>query len=81
MQQAALKAISESLVEDPLVQAVFVKGSIARGEEDEFSDIDLYCLVKEEDKGDFLNKRIGHIWRSIGRFSSMRTSSLSPLKS
>lgn len=61
MQQAALKAISESLVEDPLVQAVFVKGSIARGEEDEFSDIDLYCLVKEEDKGDFLNKRIGHL--------------------
>ena len=64
MQQAALKAISESLVEDPLVQAVFVKGSIARGEEDEFSDIDLYCLVKEEDKGDFLNKRIGHLEKS-----------------
>lgn len=61
IQKEALEVISSSLKKDPLVQAVFVKGSIGRGEEDEHSDIDLYCLVREEDEEEFLQRRLKHL--------------------
>ncbi|SDL92513.1 nucleotidyltransferase domain-containing protein [Sediminibacillus halophilus] len=61
IQEQALKKITASLQTDPLVQAVFVKGSIGRGEHDENSDIDLYCLVEESDKQSFLERRLHHL--------------------
>ncbi|UTR10744.1 nucleotidyltransferase domain-containing protein [Evansella sp. LMS18] len=61
MQKEALKLISASLVKDHTVQAVFVKGSIGRGEDDEYSDIDLYCLVDDEDEKEFLANRLKHL--------------------
>ncbi|MBN6206838.1 nucleotidyltransferase domain-containing protein [Ralstonia pickettii] len=61
LQKEALEVITASLINDSLVQAVFVKGSIGRGEEDEHSDIDLYCLVREGDEAEFLKNRLTHL--------------------
>lgn len=49
------------MIADKAVKAVFLKGSIARGENDEFLDIDLYCLVKREKLDDFLNRRKNYL--------------------
>ncbi|MFP7168882.1 nucleotidyltransferase domain-containing protein [Terribacillus halophilus] len=58
MQQAALKELTRILANVEEVKAVFVKGSFGRGEEDPYSDIDLYCLVDEKDVHRFLPKRL-----------------------
>src|SRR6185437_816514 len=60
-QELAVEKISSSLKKDPLVQAVFLKGSMGRNEHDEFSDIDLYCLVNKEDENQFLSNRLEHL--------------------
>lgn len=57
----AIEVISKSLKNDSRVQAIFLKGSFGRGEEDEHSDIDLYCLVEEADVKEFLNDRLRHL--------------------
>ena len=60
-QELAVEKITASLKKDPLVKAVFLKGSMGRGEHDEHSDVDLYCLVNEEDKEIFLANRVKHL--------------------
>lgn len=60
-QEDAVKIISQSLRKDKLVKAIFLKGSMGRREHDEYSDIDLYCLVDEEDEEQFLTKRLMHL--------------------
>ncbi|MCU9615004.1 nucleotidyltransferase domain-containing protein [Caldibacillus lycopersici] len=60
-QEEAVKAISQSLKKDPHVKAIYLKGSMGRGEYDEFSDVDLYCLVDEEDEALFLKQRVKHL--------------------
>lgn len=57
----ALEVLSNSLKQDPRVQAIFVKGSVGRGEQDEHSDLDLYCLVEEKDLDGFLQNRVSHL--------------------
>ncbi|MGV2941405.1 nucleotidyltransferase domain-containing protein [Mesobacillus sp. LC4] len=57
----ALQVLSSSLKQDSRVKAIFVKGSVGRGEHDEQSDLDLYCLVAEKDHDGFLESRIGHL--------------------
>jgi predicted nucleotidyltransferase len=57
----AVAAISNSLKQDNRVQSIFLKGSIGRGEQDEYSDIDMYCLVNEEDVEAFNQSRIQHL--------------------
>ncbi|MYL44102.1 nucleotidyltransferase domain-containing protein [Virgibacillus halodenitrificans] len=61
LQEDAVEKITESLKADPLVKAVFLKGSMGRGEHDEHSDIDLYCLVDQKDEALFLEKRLMHL--------------------
>lgn len=56
-----VEILLESLKGDQFVEAVFVRGSIAREEHDEFSDIDMYCVVKEENIEAFLPNRKKHI--------------------
>ena len=56
-----MRKITTSFKRDPLVQAIFLKGSMGRGEHDEHSDVDLYCLVNEEDKKEFLANRVEHL--------------------
>lgn len=60
-QELAVEKICTSLIEDHLVKAIFLKGSMGRNEHDEYSDIDLYCLVEKEDEELFLNRRLEHI--------------------
>nr|WP_255408434.1 nucleotidyltransferase domain-containing protein [Halobacillus sp. Marseille-P3879] len=58
-QYEAVQRITESLKQDDLVKAVFLKGSLGREEEDEHSDVDLYVLV--DDAEQFLPKRVRHL--------------------
>jgi predicted nucleotidyltransferase len=60
-QLEAIKKVLPLLIADKAVKAVFLKGSIARGENDDFSDIDLYCLVEKEELDDFLNRRMSYL--------------------
>ncbi len=60
-QEEAVKVITAQLKQDPYVKAVFLKGSMGRNEHDENSDVDLYCLVDEEGKEDFLENRKAHV--------------------
>jgi predicted nucleotidyltransferase len=57
----ALEVLSKSLKQDERVKAIFVKGSIGREEQDEHSDLDLYCLVEEKDLDGFLKSRKTHL--------------------
>ena len=57
----AIKAVSEAILQDGLVEALLLKGSIARGEDDDYSDVDLYAVVAEENFDDFLSRRIGYL--------------------
>ncbi|WP_226584840.1 nucleotidyltransferase domain-containing protein [Halobacillus litoralis] len=60
-QNEAVETITNSLKNDRFVKAVFLKGSMGRGEEDEHSDVDLYVLVEEQDKQEFLQNRQRHL--------------------
>ncbi|WP_339252232.1 nucleotidyltransferase domain-containing protein [Sporosarcina sp. FSL W8-0480] len=60
-QELAIEKIVESLKSDPCVRAIFLKGSMGRGEHDEHSDIDLYCLVNDGDMPEFLERRVDHL--------------------
>mgnify|MGYP001499108562 CR=1 FL=1 len=60
-QEAAVRAITTSLKNDRLVKAIFLKGSMGRGEYDEYSDVDLYVLVDEKDEKEFLTHRLHHL--------------------
>ncbi|MFL0249629.1 nucleotidyltransferase domain-containing protein [Clostridium neuense] len=57
-QEEAVKKVYSEVMKDKLVKAVFLKGSIARGECDEYSDVDFYCMVDKERREEFLSKRI-----------------------
>ncbi|WP_391115950.1 nucleotidyltransferase domain-containing protein [Psychrobacillus sp. L3] len=59
--EEAVEAIVSSLKKDKSVRAIFLKGSMGRGEQDEHSDIDLYCLVDEKNEEEFLSSRIEHL--------------------
>ena len=60
-QEDAVKTISQSLMKDIRVKAIFLKGSMGRGEYDEYSDVDLYCLVDENDEATFMTTRLKHL--------------------
>ncbi|MGE7998890.1 nucleotidyltransferase domain-containing protein [Lysinibacillus sp. NPDC093190] len=51
----------DNLKDDHYIEAVFLRGSMAREEHDEFSDIDIYCVVNEENVEAFLPNRNKHI--------------------
>lgn len=61
LQEIAIQKITDSLRKDRRVQAIFLKGSMGRNEYDEHSDIDLYCLVEQEDEKQFLENRLMHL--------------------
>jgi predicted nucleotidyltransferase len=60
-QRKAIDAVSASLKLDEAVLAIFLKGSIASDSHDEWSDVDLYCLVDENKIDAFLKRRILHL--------------------
>jgi predicted nucleotidyltransferase len=57
----AIDIISKAIIADGLCEAILVKGSIGRGDDDEFSDVDMYAVVKEEHLDTFLTHRMGYL--------------------
>lgn len=57
----AIDKILPFVIKDDAVRAVFLKGSIARNEIDEYSDVDFYCMVKSSKMDDFLKRRINYM--------------------
>ncbi len=61
---------------DPNVLGIYLSGSLAKGNADLYSDIDLHVLVRTESKGDFINKkreRSGR-WGEVMFFEGVSTS-------
>lgn len=54
----AIEKVSNAIIADGLCEAILVKGSIGRGDDDEYSDVDMYVVVKNEILKSFLEKRI-----------------------
>lgn len=57
----AIDIISKAIIAEGFCEAILVKGSIGRGDDDEFSDVDLYAVVKEEHLTTFLDRRIDYL--------------------
>lgn len=57
----AISVISEAVKNDSAVRAIFLKGSIARNDLDDYSDVDFYCIVKDEDMELFLKRRLNYL--------------------
>jgi len=62
----AIYTLVPILKEDKAVRAIFLKGSLARGEGDKYSDVDLYCLVYEDGLEHFLNRRLDYLKKYKG---------------
>ena len=58
IQQDAIDCITKLVLDTQHVNYIFLKGSIARGEQDQYSDVDYYCVVDKEYYSEFLEKRI-----------------------
>jgi len=57
-QWLAVKAVLEAATQCPEVRAVFIKGSLAYGCADDYSDVDFYCLVDDGKIEEFLRQRL-----------------------
>ncbi|MCL2350074.1 MAG: hypothetical protein FWC67_01210 [Defluviitaleaceae bacterium] len=57
----AIKIVGDAILADGLVEALFLKGSIARGEDDDYSDVDMYAVVCAGNLETFLDKRIQYM--------------------
>lgn len=60
-QSQAITKVSQAIIKENLIDAIFLKGSIARGEDDEYSDVDLYCIVSSNNYDTFLNRRLSYL--------------------
>lgn len=60
-QLEAIDKILPFIIRDSAVKAIFLKGSIARGEMDEYSDVDFYCMIEEKELDSFLKKRVNYM--------------------
>lgn len=57
----AIEKVSQAMIKDGFCEAILVKGSIGRGDDDEFSDVDLYAVIKKDCMEDFLEKRLSYL--------------------
>lgn len=57
----AIEKVSQAIIESSICEAILVKGSIGRGDDDEFSDVDMYIVVAEENKESFLKRRLEYL--------------------
>lgn len=57
----AIHTLSQALIKDKAIRALFLKGSLARGDGDEYSDVDLYCLVHDHAVESFLERRTDYL--------------------
>jgi predicted nucleotidyltransferase len=63
--EAVIEQLVESCVADDRVAALFLGGSLARGEADEYSDIDLCVIVRDEAYADVIAGRDAFV-RAVG---------------
>lgn len=57
----AIRTLVQTLQGDTAVRSIFLKGSLARGDGDEYSDVDVYCLVHDHELESFLDRRLDHL--------------------
>ena len=57
----AINAISKKVSDDNLCDAILLKGSIGRGDDDEYSDVDMYLIVSPENMAAVLQKRYEYL--------------------
>ena len=57
----AVEKVSQAIIADGLCQAILLTGSMGRGEEDAYSDVDMCVVVKKENFDCFLHKRQAYI--------------------
>lgn len=57
----AAKTMCEIIKNDNAIRAIFLKGSIARNDLDDYSDVDFYCIVKDNELEDFLKRRLDYL--------------------
>jgi len=57
----AINSVSSRIIGDLICEAILIKGSIGRGDDDEFSDVDMYVVVSENRKEEFLEKRLDYL--------------------
>lgn len=60
-QLKAIETICKTIIDDKLVDAIFLKGSIAKNTHDGSSNIDLYLLVSREKMDTVLDKRFEYL--------------------
>jgi predicted nucleotidyltransferase len=53
----AIDIIGQAIIKDGLCNAIVLKGSIGRGDDDAFSDIDMYAIVSEDNYEAFMDRR------------------------
>lgn len=57
----AITVISNHIIDDGLCDAIILKGSIGRGDDDEFSDVDMYLIVSPEHMDTVLQRRCAYL--------------------
>ena len=60
-QLKAIETICKAIIDDKLVDAIFLKGSIAKNTHDEGSNIDLHLLVDRDKMDVVLDKRFEYL--------------------
>jgi predicted nucleotidyltransferase len=57
----AIESVSSAVLKGGLAAALFLKGSIARGDDDDYSDVDMYAAVFGQNREVFLARRIEYM--------------------
>ncbi|WP_167958390.1 nucleotidyltransferase domain-containing protein [Anaerosporobacter faecicola] len=57
----AIDRIGKAIIEDGLCEAIVLKGSIGRGDDDAYSDIDMYVVVAKEKYSVFMDRRLSYL--------------------
>lgn len=60
-QYDAVEKIAKAIMKDGLALAIFLQGSLARGLEDEYSNIDFFVIVSDENRKALVDKRITYL--------------------
>jgi len=60
-QYDAVEIISKAIIKDNLVSAIFLQGSLARGQEDEYSNVNYFVIVNDENRRALIDKRITYL--------------------
>lgn len=61
LQYDLVNLLLDTFVKSGLVEACYLKGSLARKTEDKYSNVDFYCVVNQTNKITFLKKRLRYL--------------------